>query len=162
MAPGGWEEPIQIFVYKCDGFWQKSPELRLAMERVLKTFWKPHKSKEHNFLHRNYTPTFFSQLQKKYFFDRSKKTFFWSRVFLVYSFDVKNCVLSIYEVSRSFWALFGVVLYDCVLGVWYFHESAWFFPFWAQKVAPLLGPWPPGQKWTVLRAPEELGGHPHH
>ena len=34
--------------------------------------WKPHKSKDHIFLHRSYTQIF-SQLQKKYFFlDRKK------------------------------------------------------------------------------------------
>ena len=30
--------------------------------------WKPHKWKEHNFLHRNYTPKFFSTPKKNDFF----------------------------------------------------------------------------------------------
>ena len=35
--------------------------------------WKPHKWKEHNFLHRNYTPKFFSTPKKiKTFSDRKK------------------------------------------------------------------------------------------
>ena len=37
--------------------------------------WKPHKSKEHNFLHRNYTPKFFSTPKKNLKFFRSKKMF---------------------------------------------------------------------------------------
>ena len=45
----------------------------LWLQRVLKTIWKPHKSKEHKILHRNYTQ-FFSQLTKKNFF--ATKIFF--------------------------------------------------------------------------------------
>ena len=43
------------------------------------SLWKPHKSKDLEFLHRSYTPTFFSTLKKKYNFFDSKKilTFFW-------------------------------------------------------------------------------------
>ena len=51
------------------------------------------------------------------FFSRFFFVFLLLRFFGGYSFDVKNCVLSIYEVYRSFRALFGVVLYDSVLGV---------------------------------------------
>ena len=39
----------------------------------------------------------------RFFFDRSKKYFYLElRKKVGYSFDVKNCVLSIYEVFRSF------------------------------------------------------------
>ena len=45
--------------------------------RVLKTLWKHHKSKDHNFLHRSYIPNFF-QLWKKIFFLWLKKNHFFS------------------------------------------------------------------------------------
>ena len=59
--------PIDIFVFH--------------PQRVLKTIWKPHKSKEHSFLHRNYTPTFFSQLQKNIFSIDQKKSKIFSKFF---------------------------------------------------------------------------------
>ena len=121
--------------------------------RVLETPWKHHKSRDHNFLHRSYTPQKKSA-PKKYFCSDSKKSFseifenhrqkfsksqnvgfwksrFWSqknvdffRRFLIikkniffrsvdpiffskleknlgYSFDVKNYILSIYDVFRA-------------------------------------------------------------
>ena len=46
----------------------------LRSQRVFKTICKPHKSKEHNFLHRNYTQPFFST-PKKYFFFATKNIF---------------------------------------------------------------------------------------
>ena len=50
---------------------------------------------------------------------------------LGYSFDVKNCVLSIYETSRAFWALFVIVIYDSVLMVWVDQKSC----FWIRNLA---------------------------
>ena len=116
---------------------------------MFRTRWKPHKSKELNFLHGKYIRFFFSSKKKlnkisienifRFFFDenifdifsdqKSKFTIFdfwsdFSRIFFVekkigffsienflifselrkcwgYSFDVKNYVLSIYEVFRT-------------------------------------------------------------
>ena len=41
--------------------------------RVLETLRKHHQSTDHNFLHRSYTPNFFSATKKNIFFSRSKK-----------------------------------------------------------------------------------------
>ena len=44
--------------------------------------WKPHKWKEHNFLHRNYTPKFFSTPKKiEHFFDRKNVSDFFDDFF---------------------------------------------------------------------------------
>ena len=62
----------------------------------------------------------FFDFQKKstfFFFGGEKNIFFEVEIFFSYSFDVKNCVLSIYDVSGSFRALFGVVVYDSLLVV---------------------------------------------
>ena len=40
---------------------------------MLRTRWKPHKSKDHIFLHRSCTPIFFSTPKKNIVFSRSKK-----------------------------------------------------------------------------------------
>ena len=127
---------------------------------MLKTRWKPHKSKDHNFLRRSYTQFFLSTPKKIFFVSLEKKSFwkkyffspqkhfrskwsksgdlrffsfeifdakifrFWTekfsdfffeweknyffselRFFFGYSFDVKRCDLSIYDVSRAFWVL---------------------------------------------------------
>ena len=40
--------------------------------RVSRTRWKPHKSKDHNFLHRNYIPIFFPTPKKNIFFSKPK------------------------------------------------------------------------------------------
>ena len=46
---------------------------RYGGARVPRTRWKPHKSKDHNFLHRNYISIFFSTPKKKiYFFSKPK------------------------------------------------------------------------------------------
>ena len=44
--------------------------------RVPKTCWKHHKSKDWNFLHRNYTPNFFSTPSKNIFSRSIKNSFF--------------------------------------------------------------------------------------
>ena len=49
---------------------------RFAEEvRVLKTCWKPHKSKDNNFLHRSYTPKIFSTPTKNIFSSSTKNIF---------------------------------------------------------------------------------------
>jgi hypothetical protein len=59
---------------------------------VLKTRWKHHKSRDHNFLHRSYTPQKISALKKIIFFCRLKKIFF-RKIFFFgvhFFYDSKN------------------------------------------------------------------------
>ena len=42
-------------------------------EGVLESLWKPHKSKERNFLHRGYTPKNLPTFFQTFFWDREKK-----------------------------------------------------------------------------------------
>ena len=46
--------------------------LEFRLVPVLKAFWKYQKWKDHTFLHRNYTPTFFSSPKKIFFRVRKK------------------------------------------------------------------------------------------
>ena len=65
-------------------------------QRVLKTIWKPLKSKEHKILHQNYTHFFFSTPPKKLFFSQQK-------IFFLFFFQKsKNRKFSIFEIS-DFW-----------------------------------------------------------
>ena len=68
----------------------------LLVFAVLKTRWKPHKSKDRNFLHRSYTNIFFStpkkfqkKNRKKLFFGRSKKHF-WKKNWEKSSTKIEN------------------------------------------------------------------------
>ena len=155
MVSWSWAEGPEDLLWKKKYFFPKLLilEERFGGARVSRTPWKPHKSKDNNFLHRSCIPKknlnsekiyFFSNLDRRFFFFRSKnfnqkstffdsifgwkffdlrkniffekfffhrfevgKKYFFSelRNFLGYSFDVKNCDLSIYEVSRVFWTL---------------------------------------------------------
>ena len=120
------EPDFQIFMRFFAMWYRNFGTLEITLS-VLQCPWKPHKSKEHTFLSRNYVPTFFSTPKKKlkksrqktffenfhlifWFFRNSQKTFLaWLffnfflelRKKVEYNFDVKNCVLSIYEVFND-------------------------------------------------------------
>ena len=74
--------------------------VRRAVEgvRVLKTLWKHHKSKEHIFLHRSYTPFFFN-FEKKIFFSVDQKK--------IENFSTKK--KSRKKIGQIFWSKFSTI-----------------------------------------------------
>ena len=116
-------------------------------DRVLRTCWKPHKSKDRKVLHRNYIQKNFSTPKKSNIFSKSEKfpdfsgkffvNFFRRKIFenflmrkkLIFffgvekkigrSFDAKIYDLSIYEVFSTFWALQPLQIVGlCLSGIW--------------------------------------------